>query len=54
MSEWLWLASVYLMDAVGLDGLYELYHALVTHIERPGPRDESPMPGSPRAGGCSS
>jgi len=26
MSKWLWLASVCLMEAVGLYELYELYH----------------------------
>jgi len=30
MSKWLWLASLYLMDAVGLDECHELYCVLVT------------------------
>jgi hypothetical protein len=34
MSKWLWLASLCLMEAVGLDELYELYHLLVMKCQQ--------------------
>jgi hypothetical protein len=38
MSKWLWLASVCLMEGVGLDELYELYHACAELTQRRQPK----------------